>query len=204
MTTFSREMPKYRVVPTEHGDDMPAIASRELGDANRWTELVWLNGLSWPYITDDPERVGPGVLLTGSFLKVPAPAGVHRNADQIGQVFERDCIMVRRNLQADEAGDFAVVTGSANLSQQLLHRIVTPRGQALRHPEYGSLFYRLIGRVNGQAANLLATEYAKSTLLSDYRIRSVQSANATVVEDQIKVVARAETIAGGAIDVISG
>lgn len=204
MTVFSKELPKYRIASTEHGDTMQSIASRELGSANRWAELVWINSLSWPYITDDPARVTDGVLLSGGFIKIPAPTGVNSRSAETGQVFERDCVMINRTLRDDGNGDFAIVTGSANLSQQLLHRIVTPRGQARRHPRYGCLVHRLIGKIGGLAANLLATEYIKSTLLSDYRVNSVESATATIVGDTVTVEARAMTIAGGAVDVISG
>lgn len=204
MTAFSREMPSYRIAATEHGDTIRSIAARETGDANRWPELVWLNALVWPYITDIEERAGNGVLLSGQFIKIPAPAGVLSDSAETGQVFERDCKMQNRMLGDNGAGDFAVVAGSSNLVQQLQHRIVTPRGQAMRHPTYGSLLYRVIGRVNGPAASLLAAEYTKSAVLSDYRIRSVQSVDAQVTGDQVQVEARAVTIAGGVVDLTTG
>lgn len=200
MTAFSKSTPTYRLVTTEHGDTVRSVAARELGDANRWPELVWLNALTWPYITNDESRAGPGVLLAGQFIKVPAPAGVLSDRAETGQVFERDCMMQNRMLEDNGAGDFAVVSGSSNLKQQLQHRLITPRGQAMRHPGYGSLLYRVIGRVNGPAASLLAAQYTESTLLSDYRIKNVESADATVVGDQVRVEARAVTIAGGVVD----
>lgn len=204
MNEFSREMPSYRIAATEQGDTIRSIAGRELGDANRWPELVWLNSLVWPYITTDESRAGVGVLLAGAFIKIPAPAGIRSNSDETGQVFERDCKMSNRLLSDDGAGDFSVVTGSANLVQQIQHRIVTPRGQAMRHPTYGSLLYRVIGRVNGPAASLLAAEYTKSAVLSDYRIRSMESVDAQVVGDQVAVDAKAVTIAGGVVDITTG
>ena len=204
MTAFSKEMPSYRIAATEHGDTVKLIAARELGDANRWPELVWLNALVWPYITDDEARAGEGVLLSGQFIKIPAPAGVLSDRAETGQVFERDCKMAGRMLADDGNGDFLVVSGSANLVQQLQHRIVTPRGQAMRHPTYGSLLYRVIGRMNGPAASLLAAEYTKSAVRADYRIRSVDSAEAKVVGDQVAVTSRATTIAGGVVDLTIG
>lgn len=204
MNEFERERPSFRLVETRHGDDLQAVAAREMGDANRWPELVWLNELTHPYLTDDERLVSASVLLTGSLLRVPAPVGVVTDDADRGQVYERDCLLVNRRLTDDGAGDFAVVAGSANLTQQLKHRINTPRGQARRHPEYGCLVWRLLGTVNGPLAGALGAQYVKSALLADYRVSSVQSAVADVQGDAVRVTAKAEAIAGGAVDVVAG
>lgn len=202
MTTFSRPVPPYRLVTIDYGQTIQRVAAIELGDANRWPELVWLNNLVWPYITDDPERVAEGVLLSGSFIKIPAPAGIPTTDQQpIGQVFERDCLITDGLLSDDGSGDFQVVTGSKNLVQQLENRLKTPKGQAIRHPDYGCMLYRLIGRVNAPTLNVLASQYAQATLLSDYRVSSLRSVSSAVDKDKIKITATAVTIAGGAVDV---
>jgi hypothetical protein len=174
MSEFERAEPNYRLVETHRGDDLQAVASRELGDANRWVELVWLNKLVAPYITDDPQRVVPGVVLSGAGLKVPAPVGVWTDDAERGQVYERDCAMVARQLQADASGDFLVRSGSDNLRQQLEHRLITPTGQARRHPEYGCKVWRLLGTVNGPVAGLLGAQYVSAALQADYRVASVE------------------------------
>lgn len=204
MSDFERQLPAFRLVETHHGDDLQSVAARELGDANRWAELVWINGLVHPYITDDEARVTDGVLLSGQFIKVPAAAGVYTDAAQKGQVYERDCAMVGRQLQDDGAGDFAILTGVDNLRQQLQHRIDTPRGQARRHPEYGCLIYRLLGKINGPTASMLGGQYVKSAAEADYRVKSVDYAKATVVGDSVKIEARAIAIEGGAVDIVKG
>lgn len=203
MSEFERQSPSYRLANTHHGDDLPAIAAREMGDANRWQELVWINKLRWPYITNDPRRVEDGVLLAGDFIRVPAPRGVWTDDARRGQVYERDCEMAGRMLQATDGGDFAVVAGSANLRQQLQHRLDTPRGQMRRHPEYGNLVQRLKGTVNRNTAAMLAAEYTKSTLSADYRVASVESASAQVQADSARVSARVVAIDGGSIDLVS-
>lgn len=204
MSEFERERPSFRLVETRHGDDLQAVAAREMGDANRWPELVWLNELTHPYLTDDERRVSASVLLTGSLLRVPAPVGVVTDDADRGQVYERDCLLVNRQLTDDGAGDFAVVSGSDNLTQQLKHRINTPRGQARRHPEYGCLVWRLLGTVNGPLAGALGAQYVKSALLADYRVSGVSSAIAEVRDGVVRVTAKAEAIAGGAVDVVAG
>lgn len=202
MNEFERELPSYRLVETHHGDDLQAIAHREMGDANRWTELVWINGLTYPYITNDERRVGPGVLLSGSLIKVPAPVGLWTDDAERGQVFERDAALVNKKLTADEGGDIAIVTGADNLRQQLMHRVVTPRGQARRHPEYGCMLWRIMGTVNGPTAGMLGAEYVKAALLADYRISEILSASAEITGDAVRINARARAIEGGIIDIM--
>jgi len=202
MSEFERELPSYRLAETHHGDDLQSIAAREVGDANRWPELVWINQLAFPYITDDDRIAGPGVLLSGGFIKVPAPAGVYTDDAERGQVYERDVAMNGRRMSWAD-GDLAVVAGADNLRQQLKHRIDTPRGQARRHPEYGCLVWRLQGTVNGPVAGALGAEYVKSALLADYRVANVDSATAEVYGDSVRITARAVAIEGGAVDLVS-
>jgi len=204
VTVFTRALPSYRVVAIDHDDTLQSIAGRELGDANRWVELAWINSLVWPYITRDPRRAGPTVLLAGAFIKVPAPKGTYSGTQETGQVFERDCAMQNRLLADDGAGDFAVVAGSKNLVQQLQHRLSTPRGQARRHPLYGSLMYRLIGTLATPVANLLSEKYAEAAIQADYRVNAITNIQAAIVGDDVNVTARAETIAGGPVDIKIG
>lgn len=203
MSDFERPVPSFRLVETRWGDDLQAVAARELGDANRWPDLVWLNELTHPYITTDPQLVGPTVVLAGALLKVPAPTGLFTDDAERGQVYERDCELRSRQLVADASGDIAVLAGADNLRQQLQHRIDTPRGQARRHPDYGSLVSRLKGRVNGPTAGLLAAEYVKAALQADYRVSRVEFSQSDVLGDTIKVTAKAVAIEGGIVDLVT-
>lgn len=203
MSDFERIEPTFRLAQTNYGDDLQAVAARELGDANRWYELAWLNDLAPPYITDSPGEYGPNVLVSGELIRVPSSTGVYTDAADTGQVYERDALMVNRRLVADENGDLAIVSGSKNLVQQLRHRINTPRGQLRRHAEYGCLIWRVQGSASGPVANTLAAEYVKSALLADYRVSSVIDATARVNGDAIIVTATAEAIAGGSVDVVT-
>lgn len=204
MTEFEREQPSFRLVETHRGDDLQAVAARELGDANRWPELVWLNQLTHPYLTDDERLAGTTVLLTGSLLKVPAPVGVWTDTADRGQVYERDCRLQKKLLVADAGGDFLVAAGVDNLTQQLKHRIDTPRGQARRHPEYGCLVWRLLGTVQGPLAGRLGAQYVKETLQADYRVASVPNVVAEVQGGAVRVTAKAEGISGAAVDLVAG
>lgn len=196
-------MPSYRLVETHQGDDLQSVAARELGDANRWPELVWLNSLTSPYITTDERLAGPTVLLAGAFIRVPAPAGVWTDAAERGQVYERDCAMTARQLSDDGSGDIAVVAGADNLRQQLQHRVNTPRGQARRHPEYGCMIWRLMGTVNGPTAGLMGAEYVRAAMAADYRVQKVDYSRADISGDAVRIQARVIAIEGGVVDVAS-
>lgn len=199
-TEFERVLPPYRLVDTNRGDTLQSIANREMGDANRWPELVWINNLVWPYITDDSRRVKEGVLLSGSFIKVPAAAGVYTDEAEKGQVYERDCRLVNKSLEVDSSGDLLVCAGADNLRQQLGHRVATPRGQATRHPDYGCMIWRLLGKVNNATSGFLGAAYVKSTLEADYRVQKVDYSKSAVIGDAINITARAVAIDGGVVD----
>ncbi len=201
MSEFEREQPNYRLVATHHGDDLQAVATRELGDANRWPELIWLNDLVWPYLTDDSSRVAPGVVLNGGLIKVQAPSGFTENKTGSDDVYETDAVLQNKLLQADDLGDFSIVSGVDNLKQQLSNAVNTPRGQARRHPEYGCMVWRLLGTVNGPTAGALGAAYVKATLKADYRVNSVSQSSAEIVGDTVRIVAQANAVVGGEIEV---
>ncbi len=196
---FEQPMPSYRLAQTHYGDDLQEVARRELNDQNRWAELLWLNKLVWPYLTDDPTAVTDGVLLNGSLIRIPAPAGVYTDKSDYAQIFERDCMMRNRRL-VTENGDLAVVAGIDNLKQQLNHRVRTPAGQLTRHPEYGCRIYEMFGVVTGPAKTALGASYVKAAIKADYRVSTVNSTVATQNGDVLSVAADLTPIAGGAVD----
>ena len=204
MTVFEKQLSGYRVIETFFSDTLPKVALRELGDANRWPEIAWLNELVPPYLTDDATMVRPGVVLTGGSLYIPAPINTVSVETDPNLVFEVDIKMSRRQLQADAGGDFAVVAGRDNLKQQLTHRLATDKGELLRHPDYGCSARRLIGSINGPVAGAMAAGYVKAALLSDFRIKSVEKVTANIKGDAIFADARAIPITGRPIDVSTG
>lgn len=203
MAEFTAPMPDYRMAKTRFADTLQNVAMRELGDENRWIELVWLNNLVWPYITDDETQVTPRVLLSGQLIRVPAATSmmaITRDQEEPGQVYERDIKMINRRLMLDASGDIAIVAGVKNLTQQLRHRINTPVGQLRRHPGYGCRIHELRGKVNGPLAAHLGAQYLKVAIKAEYRIASVRSASATSEGDVIRATAVGEAIAGDSID----
>lgn len=202
MAEFDKPLPTFRLAKTHYGDSIQDVAMRELGDENRWIELVWLNNLIDPYLTDDAALSTSRVLLTGSLIRVPSnyDSGVLIGDESLGNTYERDIRMVNRRLVLDETGDIAVVGGANNLKQQLQHRINTPRGQLRRHPEYGCRIHELRGKVNGPLAAHLAREYLKTTINAEYRISRIIALSASSEGDTIRAAATGEAIAGDSID----
>ena len=201
MSLFDRDLPGYRYVALLHGDTLQQVAYRELGDARRWPELAWINDLVPPYITDNPEFAGPRVLLTGNTIIVPAAAALASADTDPETVFDTDCRLRNRLLHADETGDLELVSGRENLKQQIIHRIITDKGELIFHPDYGCSIRRLLGVVNGPTAALLAADYVKAALLSDDRVSEVTRAVATVQGDQIAVDCEIEPISGRPVDI---
>jgi phage baseplate assembly protein W len=200
MSTFERDLPGYRYAETHHGDTIQRVAYRELGDANRWPELVWINDLLPPYITDDPQRASDRVMLSGAPIIIPAARAMFSADVDPYKVFDTDCLLRSGLLEAAEDGDFSIISGRENLKQQLIHRIITDKGALLFHPEYGCSVRRLLGVVNGPTAALLAAEYVKAALLSDDRVMQVNRAVARVEGDQIAVDAEIQPISGRQVD----
>jgi len=197
MSTFERSVTGFRHAETHHGDDLQAVALRELGDANRWHELAWLNDLLPPYLTDDPERAGDRVLLTGSMILVPSLPKPYEPGRDTDEVYLSDCVVVDGQLRDDGAGDLGIVSGRANLKQQLLHRVTTPLAQLRRHPDYGCGVYRILGVINGPTAGQLGADYVQTALLSDFRVSRVKRTEAEITGDAVRISAEVEPVTGG-------
>src|SRR3546814_6405451 len=129
-TPFSRPIYGFRFVEVRLGDTLQAIAARELGDAGRWYDLIAYNQLVPPFITDDPVLVRDGVRTAGDLILVPAPSLPESGSADPENVFQRD-IDLTGGVLSVENGDFAVVSGRANLRQAIKHRVETERGELI-------------------------------------------------------------------------
>jgi phage baseplate assembly protein W len=199
-TIFDTPLAGYRFVQTQYGDTLQAFAARVLGDATNWAQLVALNGLLPPYLTDDADLVSATVVLNGSFIMVPASSPSSASTDP-DSVFKTDLLLTPDGFLAVANGDFALVSGVANLTQALENALNTDQGELLFHDSYGTLMRRLIGTGNGPTAGLLAARYAKQTVSADSRISSVTSSVATVLGVVISTDVQAQTIAGTTIPI---
>ena len=194
-TQFDQRLYGWRLVQTRVDDTLPALALRELGDASLWQQLAWINDLVWPFLTDDPTAAGPGVILAGGTILVPATTQPPVTSGGDTDVFKTDLALQAGRLTAVQ-GDFGTVSGADNLGAALVHRLATEQRELLRHPEYGTRLRQLIGMKNTATAALLGQRYAKTAVEADPRIDSVKAATVTITGDQLAVAVVADTVLG--------
>lgn len=146
----------------QRGDTLAALATRYLGTASRWRELVIANRLAPPYVAEAPLL---GVLGPGSALLVPVvsarqqQAGVvttgepldladaAKSTDPLDVALGVDLALVERSapggglgLEVDTAGgsvDARMIGGMWNLEQALLLPLRYSRGEAPLFPDQG-------------------------------------------------------------------
>jgi hypothetical protein len=198
-SAVNRTLAGFRFVQIRQGDTLHSIAARELSDTTKWSDLIAINGLSYPYITGDPSQASDTVKLYGDLLIVPAAvAQVQASADPAA-VYGADLLLQNGQLVA-ENGDFATVSGLPNLMQALYNRLGTRLRELLFHLDYGNGVFGLIGKAGGPAGTLLAAQLVKASLLQEARLASVNSVTCTDVGDELQVQANVSPIASAAVN----
>jgi len=131
------------------GDNVQTIAARELGDPDRFKDIVILNNLKPPYIS---LLGGPGVLKPGQKILIPqtnsaTPGGVARNKEWAINQFlseaERNLgVDIRLTPNADLAisntGDLSLIAGVDNMAQAIATKIYLEPGSLKRHQSIGA------------------------------------------------------------------
>lgn len=130
-------------------DTIHTIALRELGNADRYRELVTLNNLVPPYISTTASK---GVLVSGDQILIP----MRQVADDLGAKKTKEFNVTAGLSTAEKAlgvdlrldknndiafnniGDFDAQAGVLNYAQAILMRVLTEKKSLKRHPSYGA------------------------------------------------------------------
>ena len=195
-TSFTQSVTGYRSAETRVDDTMQKIAARELGDAARWYDIVALNNLLPPYITNSLASAGPNVIFAGSTILIPSPAPAPSGVADPEAIFGTDCLLQDGQLTANANGDVATISGVPNLVQALENRLETHPGDLTFHPTYGCKVYTLLGQGADQSTLQLAASFVASAIQADPRISSVEGAAVSVTGDTVAVSATAITVDG--------
>jgi hypothetical protein len=128
----------------ETDDTIQSLAARELGDPDRFREIVALNNLKPPYID---EAGGSGVLKPGAKILLPAQSlttgtGVKRNKEfeitrfltEAEKALGVDIRLDKNNdLAQSNTKDLDLIAGMENMSQAVLLKLFYEKGSLKRH-----------------------------------------------------------------------
>lgn len=153
------------------GETIVTLAARLTGDPRNYENLITLNNLAPPYISEAPRPgcLSPGhVVLYHRTTSSPAPTD---NSELAAVTYKRDLIEEEGSLRLARSTPQKIV-GLENLKAALERRLRTPRGAHPAHPlTYGSLLHVHRGRPTDHARLELIITDARSALLQDPRVR---------------------------------
>lgn len=141
-----------RQIRYENGTTIERLAQQELGDSSRWGEIVELNGLKAPYVTDDASDSRPNLLKPGDFVLIPTPTKngftklpkgkenkLTENLSELEKSFGTDFkIDSNFDLVLNGAGDLELVSGTDNLAQSIILNLSYEQGDVIRYPQLGA------------------------------------------------------------------
>ena len=176
-----------------------------------WTELVIINGLEYPYIDDDliinENQTLDGVAKIGSKLIIPTtglnvPNKTNLSSSEIEKyAFGCDLdlfsleetehgivnLEVEGQLTDNGRGDIKISEGIANLRQQLIIRLGTPKGALLLHPEFGSKILDYVGKRTTVEVLTEVSLEVQECLLGDFRVNGVSDVRCVFRDHGIRV-----------------
>ncbi len=109
---------------------------------------------------------------TDHLLRDLAIHAVHQALRPVYRITERMTVAPNGR---EVAWDFTTRDGKDNLSQAVILRLLTPRGEltALGHPQYGARVHELIGRENNATTHNLLKLYVLDSLQHEPRIQEI-------------------------------
>lgn len=173
-----------RQIKYESGLTLERMALRELGDSTRWGEIVEVNGLKAPYVTDDLSttlknvfKPGDAVLIPTSakngFSQVPAAKEIKttKGLSDLEKSLGTDLKVTKDfDLSISNSGDLEVVSGAENMAQAVILKLSYEKGEVIRYPEMGANL-----KVGGKFPPIEAIKDGLvNTLLQDTRIEGIE------------------------------
>ncbi len=197
------------------GDTLIGLASSFLGDASKWEEIAILNNLDYPFIVPpDYEPYGEeSVLRIGQEIHLPVdvkPTSVIE-PDKYGDGGLGIDIKVLPNSVAFSTiftegqivatnGDVQMAVGIDCLKQDILHRLLTPKGSIPWHPDYGSEIPDLIGaKMTPENLEIIQVS-AQECIYGDDRIEDIPDMSAYTHNTQVWLAFRAIVSSGDTLE----
>lgn len=170
-----------------HGDTIQSVSQKVTGDASMWHEIADFNKLDYPFISNNLSGCeGRNVKTIGDTIKVPvkkADGDIVMYTNAVEEILGYDLLLTTDkttlshttggDLEAGLYGDIIPAVGVECLHQDLVHRLITPRGSLPYHPHYGSDLMNLIGQKKSVGWHQLVSVEIKSTLRCDPRVIDV-------------------------------
>lgn len=173
---------KEITMPT--GVSLERLSLEQLGTASRWQEIVELNQLKAPYVTQDLSDTREALVKPGDKILIPQPVifGFGSTPTNRETFINESLTEVERNLGIDlklnefndldftNKNDINLVTGAENAAQAILMKLAIEKGEILDHPGLG------VGLQIGQKTPVITEVQSDiiNTLTQDSRFEEVR------------------------------
>lgn len=145
----------YKIAKTVEilgGMTIQTLAAKEMGDPDKYKELVMYNNLKPPYIDTTGTSTSPYVLKPGDKIQIPItstpkspknvtsgfPAPINKNLDAVQKSFGVDFKLTDEfDLDVNSYGDINLLASSENVAQRIILKLLLDEGSLKRHPEIG-------------------------------------------------------------------
>lgn len=173
------------------GDTIQGIGMRYGVD---WTNLIVINGLEYPYIdsainsieyedTDEVAKIGDKLVIPTEGLVIPSKTN-NSGKELESYIFGSDLDLFTPTLTPEGVanleslgelsdngnGDLKLAQGIANLRQQIIIRLGTPKGSLMLHPEWGCDLVKYIGVTLTQERLIQIKLCIQESVLGDFRV----------------------------------
>lgn len=166
------------------GDTLERLAQRELGNSSRWGEIVEVNNLKPPYISEDFSNKSDNIIKPGDTILIPIP--LQNGFSQVIDISESDLTKnlseFERSLGTDlkltsdmdlaltRSGDIELVAGTNNMAQAVILKLGYEPGEVIKYPQLG------VGIRPGVKFPNIEDIYDElvNSLLQDSRIQSIE------------------------------